>query len=75
MNGGVGCRLGSHLVFLWLWCRPATAPIGPPAWEPPYATGVALKRQNKIKKLKEISKDFIEEKGEVHSIITSHLTP
>ena len=28
-----------------LWCRPAaTAPIGPLAWEPPCAAGVALKR-------------------------------
>ena len=27
----------------------ATAPIGPLAWEPPYATGAALKRQNKNK--------------------------
>ena len=36
-------------VLLWLWYRPvATAPIGPLAWEPPYAKGVALKRQ-KIK--------------------------
>ena len=31
-----------------LWCRPvATAPIRPLAWEPTYARGVALKRQNK----------------------------
>ena len=30
--------------LLWLWCRPAaTAPIGPLAWEPPYAAGAALK--------------------------------
>ena len=32
----------------WLWCRPAaTALIQPLAWGPPYAMGVALKRQNK----------------------------
>ena len=32
--------------LLWLWCRlVATAPIRPLAWEPPYAVGVALKRQ------------------------------
>ena len=32
-------------------CRPAaTALIGPLAWEPPYATGVALKRQKTKKK-------------------------
>ena len=38
--------------LLWLWCRPAaTAPIQPLAWEPPYAEGVALKK-NKRKKIK-----------------------
>ena len=32
--------------LLWLWCRPAAvAPIGPLAWEPPYAMGEALKRK------------------------------
>ena len=31
--------------LLWLWCRPAAiAPIRPLAWEPPYATGAALKK-------------------------------
>ena len=45
MSCGVGCRLGWDLALLWLQCRPAaTAPIGPLAWEPPYAVGVALKR-------------------------------
>ena len=40
-----------ELVWLWLWCRPAAvAPIGPLAWEPPYAADAALK--NKIKKKK-----------------------
>ena len=49
-----------------LWCRSQTwlgssiavalgrpaaiAPIGPLAWEPPYATGVALKRKGEKKK-------------------------
>ena len=34
------------LMLLWLWCRLAAgAPIGPLAWDPPYAMGVALKRQ------------------------------
>ena len=29
-----------------LWCRPAAvAPIGPLAWEPPYAVDVALKNK------------------------------
>ena len=44
----MGRRGGSDLVLLWLWRRPAaTAPIGPLAWEPPYATGAAPKRQKK----------------------------
>ena len=31
--------------MLWLWHRPvATAPTGPPAWEPPYAVGAALEK-------------------------------
>ena len=39
--------------LLWLWCRlAATALIRPLAWEPPYATGVALKRPKKKKKKK-----------------------
>ena len=40
-----------ELVLLWLWRRPAAvAPIGPLAWEPPYATNVALKSgKNKTK--------------------------
>ena len=51
MNGGVGCRRGLDLKLLCLWHRPAaTAPIGPLAWEPPYATDAALKRQKEKKK-------------------------
>ena len=35
-----------ELALLWLWHRPAAvAPIGPLAWEPPYAAGAALKSQ------------------------------
>ena len=46
MSCGVGDRHGSDLALLWLWCRSAaTALIRPLAWEPPYATGEALKRQ------------------------------
>ena len=46
MSCGIGCRCGSDLVLLRLWCRlAATALFRPLAWEPPYATGVALKRQ------------------------------
>ena len=43
---GVGRRRGSDPALLWLWCRKAAeAPIQPLAWELPYATGAALKRQ------------------------------
>ena len=46
MSCGVDCRGGSDLALLWLWSRPAaTAPIRPPAWEPPHATGATLKKQ------------------------------
>ena len=45
MSCGVGLRFDSDLALLWLWCRQAaTAPIRPLAWEPPYATGAALKK-------------------------------
>ena len=48
MSRGVGWRQGSDPAFLWLWCRSVvTAPTLPLAWEPPYATGEALKRQKK----------------------------
>ena len=46
MSCGVGHRHGLGPTLLWLWARPvATAPIGPLAWEPPYAEGMGLKRQ------------------------------
>ena len=53
MSCGAGLRRGSDLVLLWLWHRlVTTALILPLAWESPYATGVALKRQtNKQKNL------------------------
>ena len=48
-------RHSSDAALLWLWCRPAAiAPIRPLAWEPPYASGVALektKRQKEKEKL------------------------
>ena len=50
-----GCVVGHRCssdpeLWLWLWLRPAaSAPIGPLAWEPPYAAGAALKRQKKTK--------------------------
>ena len=45
MSCGVGHRLSSDPTV-------ATAPIGPLAWKPPYAEGVALKRQKKKKRKK-----------------------
>ena len=42
------CRLQMWLGsgVLWLWCKPAAIPpIQPLAWKPPYAAGMALKRQ------------------------------
>ena len=43
---GVGHRRNSDLMLLWLWCRlVAAVPIGPLAWEPPYAMNVALKQK------------------------------
>ena len=48
MSCGVGRRGGSDLVLLWLWHRPAaTALIRPLPWEPPYAAGAALKKDQK----------------------------
>ena len=48
MSCGVGRGYSSDPALLWLWRRPlAAAPIGPLAWEPPYATGVALEKTNK----------------------------
>ena len=57
---GVGRRHGLDPVLLRLWCRlAATAPIGPLAWESPYAKDAALKRfKKKKKKKKEKKKDL-----------------
>ena len=56
MSCDVVCRRGSDCALLWLWCRlVAMAPIQPLAWEPPHASGVALKRQKDKKKKKDLS--------------------
>ena len=48
---GVGCRHGLDPALLWLWCRlAATAPIGPLALEPPYATRAAQEKAKRQKK-------------------------
>ena len=60
MSCGICRRHGSDPELVWLWFTPvATALIGPLAWEPPYASGVALekaKRQKKKKKSNSLSK-------------------
>ena len=51
VSDGIGHRCGSDPMLLWLWCRlVTTAPIGPVAWEPPYAMGAALKKKTKDQK-------------------------
>ena len=51
MSYGVGRRRGLDPVLLWPWCRlVATATIGPLAWEPPYAMGVAVEKAKRQKK-------------------------
>ena len=53
MSYSVGHRRNSDPKLLWLWCRPATtAPIGPLAWESPYAVGAALEKAKRQKKKK-----------------------
>ena len=47
-------RHSSDPELLWLWHRPgATAPIRPPAWEPPCAEGAALEEAKEKKRKKE----------------------
>ena len=58
MSCGVGHRLSSDLMLLWLWHRlAAVTPIGPLAWELPQASSVALKskkeKQTKTPKTKQ----------------------
>ena len=48
MSCGVGHRRGLDPVLLWPWRKPAAAALIPPvAWELPYATDVALKKERK----------------------------
>ena len=73
MSCAVGCRLGWDLPLLRLWYRPAAlALIRPLAWEPPYATGVALKRQKK-KNHSILKRTAIEDK--LAMLSNSHVTP
>ena len=54
-------RLRSGVAMTVVWAS-ATAPIGPPAWAPPYATGAALKKKKKKKKKKEEKEITLERK-------------
>ena len=57
MSYAVGHRCSWDPELLWLWYRVAVvAPINPLAGKPPYAAGVALKRQKKKKKKISLSK-------------------
>ena len=48
VRGGEGHRHGLDPALLRLWRRPAaTAPIRPPAWEPPSAEVAALEKTTK----------------------------
>ena len=59
MSCGVGCRHDSDPALLWLWRRPATVVlIQPLAWEPPYATGAALKKDKRQNKNKNNKKQY-----------------
>ena len=62
-------QLGSDLMLLWLQRRPAAvALIKPLDWEPPYATGAALKSKKKKKKKKKQVSTFIIHKQETKKI-------
>ena len=59
MSCGVGRRVSSDPMLLWLWCGPvAIAPIEPLAWQPPYAVGVAQEKAKRQKKKKESNNRF-----------------
>ena len=53
---GVGCRRGSDLALLWLWCSLA-ALIRLLVWEALYAVSEALKRQKTKRKKKSLRKN------------------
>ena len=50
-------KRGSDPALQWLWHRLAAAAlVRPLAWEPPYAAGSALKRQNNQTKTKTLTR-------------------
>ena len=55
MSCAAGRRRSLDPALLQLGCGlAAVAPIGPLAWEPPYAAGTALKSKKKKKKVKSV---------------------
>ena len=75
MSCGVGRRHSSDPAWLWVWYRPAAvAPIGPLAWELPYAKGTALKKKQKKQKTnKQTTKKNTE--GESQRVFSSSQEP
>ena len=66
---GVGCRCNSDLTLLWLWYRPApAAPIGPLAWELPYAASATLKSKQANKQTKNHNKMYLPLPVTVHHL-------
>ena len=60
LSCGLGHRHGLDLALLWLWCKPvAIALIQPLPREPPYAMGVALKRQKQTNRLDWMSNEVL----------------
>ena len=71
MSCAVGRRRSSDPALLWFWHRlAATALIRPLAWEPPYATGVALTKDRKKKLTICLFTHSDESKNEMKKVIT-----
>ena len=59
MSCHAGRGHGSDAALLWLWQRPAAiAPIGPLAWESPYAAGAVLEKAKRQKKKEKKKYDY-----------------
>ena len=70
MSCGVGHSCGLDLALLWLWYRlAATAPIGPLAWEPPYAIGAAQKMAKITKTKKFLVLEYSDNKEDLLLVI------
>ena len=63
------------MLLLWLWRRPeAVAPIGPLAWEPPYAMGAAPEKAKRHTHTHtHTHKRNIEKKKDFHVKESTHL--